>query len=257
MKTLMDALTRSLDSAFVPGVRADSIERSSSGEGFTIRINQNGQREEMKVQSVILATPAYISGHIVESLSPHLAKPLLGIPYAPVAVVSHGYKRQQVANSLIGFGVLIPRKEGLRTLGTVWNSSLFFNCAPSDSVLLTSFVGGATDPEIVREDPDETSSIVEEEISGILEISGAPVAKQVTRYAKGLPQYNLGHAHILENINEEIARHPGLFLTGNYWIGPALGNCVEAGKQAAESAQAYLTAQKSATAAQSQISTAT
>jgi hypothetical protein len=48
-------------------------------------------------------------------------------------------------------------------------------------------------------------------------------------------------------------RHPGLFLTGNYWIGPALGNCVEAGRQAAESAQAYLTAQKPATAAQSKI----
>jgi oxygen-dependent protoporphyrinogen oxidase len=253
MKTLMETLTRNLDSAFVPGVRTDSIERSASGSGFTIRITQGGQREEMKVQSVILATPAYISGHIVESLSPHLAKSLLGIPYAPVAVVSHGYKRQQVANSLIGFGVLIPRKEGLRTLGTVWNSSLFSGSAPSDSVLVTSFVGGATDPEIVHEDPDEISSIVEEEISGILQISGAPVAKQVTRYAKCLPQYNLGHAHILENINEEIVRHPGLFLTGNYWIGPALGNCVEAGRQAAESAQAYLTAQKPATAAQSKI----
>ena len=238
----METLTRNLDSAFVPGVRADSIERSASGGGFTIRITQSGQREEMKVQSVILATPAYISGHIVDALSPNLAKSLLGIPYAPVAVVAHGYKRLQVANSLVGFGVLIPRKEALRTLGTVWNSSLFPGSAPSDSVLVTSFVGGATDPEIVHEEPDEISSIVEEETSRILEISGAPVAKQVTRYTKGLPQYNLGHAHILENINEELANSPGVFLTGNYWIGPALGNCVEAGKQAAESAQAYLTA---------------
>jgi oxygen-dependent protoporphyrinogen oxidase len=253
MKTLMDALTRNLDSAFVPGARTDSIERNASGEGFTLRIAQGGQREETKVQSVILATPAYISGHIVENLSPHLAKSLLGIPYAPVAVVAHGYKRLQVANSLVGFGVLIPRKEGLRTLGTVWNSSLFPGCAPSDSVLLTSFVGGATDPEIVHEDPDEISSIVEEETSRILEISGAPVAKQITRYAKGLPQYNLGHAHILENISEEIANLPGVFLTGNYWIGPALGNCVEAGAQTAESARAYLSGQKSPKAAQSRI----
>ena len=257
MRSLMNALTRSLDSAFVPDARTDSIERSAAGSGFAIRFTRAGQREEMKVQSVILATPAYISGHVLENLSPHLAKSLLGIPYAPVAVVSHGYKRQQVANSLIGFGVLIPRKERLRTLGTVWNSSLFPGCAPSDSVLLTSFVGGATDPEIVHEDPDEISAIVEEEISGILEISGAPVASQITRYAKGLPQYNLGHAHILENINEELARQDGLFLTGNYWIGPALGNCVEAGNQAAESAHAYLSGQKSATPAQSQISTAT
>jgi len=253
MKTLMEALTHSLDSAFLPGARTDSIERNAAGEGFTLRITQCGQREETKVQSVILATPAYISGHIVENLSPHLAKPLLGIPYAPVAVVAHGYKRLQVANSLVGFGVLIPRKEGLRTLGTVWNSSLFPGCAPSDSVLLTSFVGGATDPEIVHEDPDEISSIVEEETSRILEISGAPVAKQITRYAKALPQYNLGHAHILENIREELANLPGVFLTGNYWIGPALGNCVEAGAQTAESARAYLSGQKSPKAAQSRI----
>jgi protoporphyrinogen/coproporphyrinogen III oxidase len=205
------------------------------------------------VQSVVVATPAYVSGHIVEGLSPNLAKSLLGIPYAPVAVVSHGYKRRQVGNSLIGFGVLIPRKEGLSTLGTVWNSSLFPGCAPSDSVLITSFVGGATDTEIVHEDPDEISATVEEEISQILDISGAPVAKQISRYEKGLPQYNLGHAHTLEQINEELAKVPGLFLTGNYWIGPALGNCVEAGARTAESAQAFLSGGTSTASAKSEI----
>ncbi len=253
MKTLTESLTRSLDAAFVPGVHTDSIERNASGPGFTVRFTQGGQREELRVQSVVVSTPAYVSGHIVEGLSANLAKSLLGITYAPVAVISHGYKRQQVANSLIGFGVLIPRKEGLRTLGTVWNSSLFPGCAPTDSVLLTSFVGGATDPEIVHEDPDEINSVVEEEISGILEISGAPVAKQISRYEKGLPQYNLGHAHNLEKINEELANVPGLFLTGNYWIGPALGNCVEAGSRTAESAQAYLSGGKSTASAKSEI----
>ncbi|MFZ0035791.1 MAG: protoporphyrinogen oxidase [Candidatus Acidiferrales bacterium] len=253
MKTLPEALARSLDSAFVPGVRTDSIERNVTDSGLTIRFMRGGQREELKVQAVVVATPAYVSGHIIEGLSPNLAKSLLGIPYAPVAVVAHGYKRRQVANSLIGFGVLIPRKEGLRTLGTVWNSSLFPGCTPSGSVLITSFVGGATDTEIVHADPDEISTTVEEEISGILEISGVPVAKQVWRYERGLPQYNLGHAHILENISAELANLPGLFLTGNYWIGPALGNCVEAGARAAESAQSYLSGKTSSTDAQSSI----
>jgi oxygen-dependent protoporphyrinogen oxidase len=255
MKALTDALARNLGGAFVPGAQAESIARSSAASGYTIRITQGAQREELTVQSAVLASPAYISGHLVEGMSANLSKCLLGVPYAPVAVIGHGYKRHQIAHSLIGFGVLIPRKEGLATLGTVWNSSLFPGCAPEDSVLLTSFVGGATDPGIVRKEPAEISSIVERETGKILGISGPPIATQVWRYDKGLPQYNIGHAHILSGIKDELAKLPGLFLAGNYLAGPALGNCVEASTSAAVSVQSYL-AGRPQSAPQSGISAA-
>ena len=47
------------------------------------------------------------------------------IEYAPVAVVSAGYRREQIQHPANGFGFLVPRAKGCAYLGTVFNSSLF------------------------------------------------------------------------------------------------------------------------------------
>ena len=160
--------------------------------------------------------------------------------YAPVAVIATGYKRQQVANALVGFGVLIPRKAGLHTLGTVWNSYLFPGRAPKNSVTLTSFAGGATDTEIVSREESEIGALVEAELENLLSISGPPVAREIWRHPRALPQYNLGHAHVLENVRGALSAVPGVHLTGNYLSGPAIGNCVEQSGRTAEAVCAFL-----------------
>jgi len=77
------------------------------------------------------------------------------IAYSGVAVVSLGYRRGDVGDSLAGFGFLVPRSSGLGILGTVWNSSLFPGRAPAGEVLLTSFVGGATNPGAISKSPEQ------------------------------------------------------------------------------------------------------
>jgi oxygen-dependent protoporphyrinogen oxidase len=66
---------------------------------------------------------------------------LEGIAYAPVAIVSLGYRKSDVGHTMEGFGFLVSRSAGLDSLGSVWNSSLFPNRAPDGHMLLTSFVG--------------------------------------------------------------------------------------------------------------------
>ena len=127
---------------------------------------------------------------------------LSGVAYAPVAVVACGYYDRQIAEKLDGFGFLVPRSEKVRTLGTVWNSSLFAGRAPAGSVAITSFIGGATDPKIMECSEDEIAAIVQDENARILQISGSPVASAVWKYPKALPQYNLGHGHVVEAIRD-------------------------------------------------------
>jgi oxygen-dependent protoporphyrinogen oxidase len=93
--------------------------------------------------------------------------------------------------------------------------------------LLTSFVGGATNPVAAELSPQELSGLVHREIAPLLQIGAETVFSQVQVYRHALPQYNIGHTdrmRALERLRSDI---PGLFLVGNYLRGPAIGACVE------------------------------
>jgi protoporphyrinogen/coproporphyrinogen III oxidase len=157
-------------------------------------------------------------------------------------VVSFGYARSAIGAALDGFGFLIPRTEKVRTLGTVWNSSLFPGRAPAGHVLLTSFVGGASDLEAVLLSEAEIASLVHREIAPILQIRAVPSFSQVTVYRKALPQYNLGHSERLLTMRKAQEAVPGLFLTGNYLSGPAIGACIEQALSVGEAVAAHVNA---------------
>ncbi|MGC2705971.1 MAG: protoporphyrinogen oxidase, partial [Candidatus Acidiferrales bacterium] len=194
------------------------------------------------VDAVVIATPAYAAGALLASMSAHIAQVLSGIPYAPVAVVAANYHRQQIGDPLDGFGFLVPRGQKIRTLGTVWNSSLFRDRAREGTATMTSFIGGATDVEIVRHSEEDIARIVQDENACILGITGPPIESAVWGYTRALPQYNLGHGHIVETIRDAERQMPGLFFAGNYLEGPAIGKCVENGFHTAEAVTKHLQA---------------
>jgi oxygen-dependent protoporphyrinogen oxidase len=174
-----------------------------------------------------LSTSAHVAGTLLRDVNAACEPVLTGIEYAPVAVVSLGYRREDVAHSLEGFGFLIPRSSGLQVLGTVWNSSLFAGRAPADHVLLTSFVGGATNPGAASLSAHELSDLVHREIAPLLQIRAVAVFSHVQTYRQALPQYNIGHVERLRALERLRADLPGLFFVGNYLRGPAIGNCVD------------------------------
>lgn len=214
----------------------------SEAASYDIRAHRQGREQHASARAVVIAVPAYAAGKLLVSLSSHLAQVLCGIPYAPVAVVAANYYRQQVGDPLEGFGFLIPRSEKTRTLGTVWNSSLFPGRAREGIVTMTSFIGGATDVDIVKHSEEEIARIVQDENARILRITGPPIETVVWGYPRALPQYNLGHGHIVEAIRDAERQTPGLFFAGNYLEGPAIGKCVENGFHAAEAVTKYLQA---------------
>lgn len=231
-ETLVKALAASLGSALLTETSATAIQISGSatvqaspGEyAVTLSGKSSGQ---ISTQNLVLATPADVTSSFLRPFSPEASAALDQIAYAPVAVVSLGYPKSAIQHSLEGFGFLIPRSEKIRTLGTVWNSSLFPNRAPDGHVLLTSFVGGATDPAIAQLSPSEISALVHGELSSILQIQAAPAFSNVALYSRALPQYTLGHTERLAAVQNFCARVPGLFLAGNYFRGPSVGACVE------------------------------
>jgi oxygen-dependent protoporphyrinogen oxidase len=235
--SLGNAIAAKLGGSVRLGAQAMSVERSTN---YQICFVQDGRSEMVEAAAMVLASPAYIAAPLIAPVSLTLAHTLSGVVYAPVAVVACGYYDRQVAHALDGFGFLVPRSEKVRTLGTVWNSSLFPGRAPAGSVAITSFIGGATDPKIIERSDDDIAAIVQDENARILQISGSPVASAVWKYPKALPQYNLGHGHVVEAIRDGERANPGLFFCGNYLEGPSLGKCVETANQTARAIQGYL-----------------
>lgn len=228
LSTLPNALAGELGNSVRTGVHVEGLSRvDGNAPAFEIRAVEGEENETIGAAAVVLATPTYVSARFVGTLSSQIAQLLSGIPYAPVAVVAAGFYSKQFNDPPRGFGFLVPRKEKMRTLGTVWNSSLFAGRAPEGCVLMTSFLGGATDPAIVQKSDDEIASVANSENRHILEINGVPIASRTWKHQKALPQYNLGHGHIVEGIREAQAELPGVFLAGNYLEGPAIGKCVE------------------------------
>jgi len=225
-ETLVRALVGKLGSAVLTETRAEEVYRQNDGS-FHVSLQGIGSPEAVSAKALVLATPTHIAGRVLAQLDPAFESLLAPVEYAAVAVVSLAYPKSAIGHRLDGFGFLIPRSAGLRVLGTVWNSSLFVGRAPSGYALLTSFVGGVTDPAAAKLSPGELASLVHRETSPLLAIQGEPVFSNVAVWPRALPQYNLGHGERLAALAKSLSRLPGLFLAGNYLRGPAIGSCVE------------------------------
>jgi oxygen-dependent protoporphyrinogen oxidase len=231
--TLVRALSGKLEDAVLTQTSVTKIYKQNDGS-FEVTLETSRSSESVVAKSVVFATPTNITGSLLAQLDGSFEALLAPVEYAAVAVVSLGYRKNDVGHSLEGFGFLVPRSAGLRILGTVWNSSLFSGRAPDGQALLTTFVGGATDPGAIKLSTEELSSLVHREIAPLLAIKSDPAFCNVTIWPRALPQYNLGHGERLASLAKNISRFPGIFLTGNYLRGPAIGSCVEQALAVAE-----------------------
>lgn len=228
-ETLVRTLAERLGKALRLESEAKRVQATDQGgnRGFEVHVRRAGQDETICAEQLILATPTDVAGTLLGGVDSAFRPLLGGIEYAPVAIVSLGYRRSEVGHTLEGFGFLVPRSAGLHVLGTVWNSSLFSGRAPDAYVLLTSFVGGATDTQVVAQNAENLADLVHRELAPLLTIRQTPTFIHVHRYERALPQYNLGYAVRLETIERLRQGVPNLWLIGNYLRGPSIGACVE------------------------------
>jgi oxygen-dependent protoporphyrinogen oxidase len=247
VETLPAALAESIGDALWIDTHVQSVRPATSdistqqrGPRFQIEILRRGATETLSADAVIVAAPCDAAATILSGISQSFASAFGQIEYAPVAVISTGYVRASVGNALDGFGFLVPRSEGLRLLGTVWNSSLFPDRAPVGHVNLASFAGGMTDAGICEWPEAEIAAQITKELAQVLRISAPPVAVRVQKYTRALPQYNLGHQRLIDSLTQLAAATPGLFLAGNYLDGPSIGACIAQATQTSEAALVHL-----------------
>jgi len=165
-------------------------------------------------RAVILALPPPRAAPLVHALSAGAARILGAIRFASTATVLLGYRREDVAHPLDGYGLLVLHGEGLRTTALSFSSTKLPGRAPEGHVLLRGFVGGVHDPGVVALDDAALAGTVAREMRPLLGIAGEPVVSRVYRWPEATPQMEVGHLGRVAEVDRELALVPGLFLAG-------------------------------------------
>ena len=190
--------------------------------------------ESIAFDSVILASPAFVSGKLLETIDPRLAADLQAIPYASTATVTLAYHQSDLGRPLDGYGYVIPRSEGRKALACTWTSTKFPHRAPDGYALIRVFVGRAGQENDISWNEPDLLELAREELRLTLGISAEPVVSRVYMWDKAMPQYNLGHPGILKRIDAALENLPGLALAGNGYRGIGIPDCIHSGEMAVE-----------------------
>jgi protoporphyrinogen/coproporphyrinogen III oxidase len=236
MAALPDKLAAELHEEILYNAPVASVEQKRNGSGEAIASWQIvlSSGEKITAEQLLLAVPAYVAAQLLENSAPQLANHLKAIEYAPVRAVGCAYNRSQVSNTLDGFGFMVPRREGLETICTFWNSSLFPGRAPDGAVLMTSFAGRELNNSGAASSEEEYARIVEAENATTLGIMGPPLDRVAWSDSRALPQFNVGHAKRVAEIQNIVRTIPNLGITGNFLKGRSIGDCVEVAFEAAQ-----------------------
>lgn len=239
VQTLVEILAERLGpSVLVTGARVHSVRRSGACSLVEYRRN-GGALESLAADAVVLACPAYDAADLVAADAQGLAGLLREIPYAPISVVATAFREEDVAGAVRGFGFLHPRVEARPTLGTLWDSVVFSDRAPSGFALLRTMVGGARTPAQAHLSDGDLVKASLADLRDLAGIRANPMKVVIHRHERGIPQYVVGHGDRLAAIERSLARWPGLYLCSNAYRGVALGDCC---REAERTASAILAA---------------
>lgn len=225
-KTGADVLVRRLGTRLEPLIKLNRMVASMRRREDAWEVaDQTGRT--VQARAFVIACPAYSAALIFKDFDRELSDAFDAIPYAPIIVVATGHRQEHIAHPLDGFGFLIPRNQGIRTLGSIWTSSIFSERAPEGYVQLRSMLGGAGDPSVLDLSDGQLWNTLRQELDPLIGIRHDPDFMRVYRWDRGIPQFKIGHRERRARLEQLASRHPRLFLTGNAYYGVSLNDCVK------------------------------
>jgi oxygen-dependent protoporphyrinogen oxidase len=250
----LETIPRALADRLPPGsvelnASVTSLTPAANGQPWQINWTRDHLTATESFSSVILALPAQAlatlvfnspAGSPLSALSSQPLAPLADIEYPPVSSLFLGYRRDQVAHALDGFGMLVPPVEIRQLLGVLFNSTLFTGRAPADHVALTVMTGGVRAPGLARLHDADLLPVVSRELAALLGVKGDPVFVRRSVWPHAIPQYNLGYERFLDAMTAAEVASPGLLIGGHVRDGISMTNCIASGEKLAARALATL-----------------
>ena len=232
MQTLPQAIADHLPAdSLALSCQITAIERKDDRWQLTWT-NASGSTHTENYHQIIIAVPHHkipdlpLPADILETL-----KPLTTLASPPVTSLVLGFKREDIAHPLDGFGMLIKREEQSPLLGVLFSSSMFDNRAPDGHVTLTCMMGGTLNPQYA----ENSEQVVLDELNRLLGISGQPTFSHRTPWKHAIPQYDLSYQKVIDALGRCENQHSGLHFAGNYRGGISVGDCIVSGLELGKS----------------------
>ena len=232
LRELPDARAARIGADARTGWRATAVRRGPKGWEI-----DSADGRQVGARALLVAVPAQAAARLLAAADPGISAALAAFRSVSTAVVYLGYRRGDVSHPLDGYGVIIPRREGLKASALGFVSTKFPGRAPAGHVLLRVFLGGARDADVLRDDDKALVDHAFAECARMLGLHGRPVMSRVFRWPQGTPQMEVGHAARMAWIDAQADAQPGLFLTGSGLRGTGIPDMVADGaRQAARAA---------------------
>ena len=242
LQALPDTLRERLGEAVRLNTTVTRLTQTS--EGWTLDVRERGQQSRAEHSAVIYAGTAFnLADMEVQTSMPLRLSTFAEIRYPPVASVVLGFRREDVAHPCNGFGMLIPRVEGFKILGTIFSSSLFPNRAPAGHLTLTSYVGGERYPDLASLPHEKLFALTCEDLRVLLGVRGKPTFQHCVFYPRAIPQYNVGYGRYREQMTDIEGKAPGLFFAGHYRDGISLSDTIVSACKVADRVGEFLKSQ--------------
>lgn len=221
-------------------LNVEVIGISKPDDLWEVSFKKDGSTQKNKHDVILFTAPVYALKNIQfedidipESLSHE-------IYYPPVSTLTLGFKREDVAHPLDGFGMLIPEKEHFHLLGTLFTSTLFPERAPEGHVTLASFIGGARNPDLAEKSKDELIEFTLRDLNTILGIKDDPVFVHHIYWDRAIPQYNIGYGQYRNMMDKLETNNSGFFMAGSFRSGISVSDCITSGYKTSEKIDSYL-----------------
>lgn len=152
-----------------------------------------------------------------------------------VATVVMAFDAEQVKNTIEGTGFVISRNMDTSITACTWTNKKWEHSTPDGKALLRAYVGRPGDFIVQEKSDEEIVRLARQDLDKIMDLDGEPEFTIVTRMMNAMPNYFVGHKHIIDDIQNYAAEnYPGLHLIGASHYAVGLPDCVQTAKNTAE-----------------------
>jgi oxygen-dependent protoporphyrinogen oxidase len=207
-----------------------------SGDQFDVEVEiaSSGEKIQIRTESIVSTVGSHALPGLLDFISADQLKSVTNLCYAKVVQVAAGFKKWN-GIPIPAFGGLIPSREKRKALGILFPSSIFDKRAPKGGALLSIFMGGIKNPDVVEMEDRELENLAISEIRETLKTGETtPDLIRIFRYEYANPQYEITTEERLAAIGRIQKSYPGLILAGNIRDGIGMADRVKQAKHVAE-----------------------